>query len=41
LKRIVLLEWQNLPVEEINKYTGRMGQCVEAVDAAKGGHTKF
>jgi transposase len=41
LKAVVLAEWEKLPIEAINRHTGRMRERVEAVLEAKGGHTKF
>lgn len=33
--------WNALPIEDVDKYVNRMGDIVEAVLKAKGGHTKF
>jgi hypothetical protein len=41
LKSIVLAKWENLPMEDINKHTGRMRECVQVLLEAKGGHTNF
>jgi hypothetical protein len=41
LKAVVVAEWEKLPIEAINRHTGRMQERVEAVVGAKGRHTKF
>lgn len=41
LKSAVLQIWEELPIEDIDKHIRRMPDRVEAVLAAKGGHTKF
>ncbi|CAK5272627.1 unnamed protein product [Mycena citricolor] len=41
LKTAILEEWEKLPIEDINKYTGTMVNRVQAVLDAEGGHTRY
>lgn len=41
LKEAVRQAWDQITVDEVDKYAGSMGDRVEAVIAAKGGHTRF
>ena len=41
LKAVVLDAWEQLSLEQIDGHIQRMGDRVEAVLEAKGGHTKF
>jgi hypothetical protein len=41
LRKVILDEWENLPLEDITKHTGSMSAQVEAVVEAQGGHTKY
>jgi len=41
LKAAVLDAWEQLPLEHIDGHIRKMGDRVEAVLKAKGGHTKF
>jgi Transposase len=41
LKKVVMEEWENLDVADINRHTSKMIERVDAVRKAKGGHTKF
>ena len=41
LKAVVLDAWEQLSLEQIDGHIQRMGDHVEAVLEAKGGHTKF
>jgi hypothetical protein len=41
LRAAVLNAWEQLPMEKIDGHIQKMGDCVEAVLKAKGGHTAF
>ena len=41
LRAAVLDAWEQLPTEDIDGHIWKMGDHVEAVLAAKGGHTAF
>ncbi|CAA7265007.1 unnamed protein product [Cyclocybe aegerita] len=41
LHAAVLRAWDEIPIETINRHIGNMGRRVEAVLAARGGHTQF
>jgi transposase len=41
LKEAIKRVWEEIPVEDVNKYIDRMPQIVQALKSAKGGHTKF
>ena len=33
--------WDTLPITDVNKHVNGMGDCVDAIIAAKGGHMRF
>ena len=37
----ILSVWDTLPIEDVDKHINRIHDCVEAILAAKGGHTRF
>ena len=37
----ILSVWDTLPIEDVDKHINRMPDRVEAILAAKGGHTRF
>jgi hypothetical protein len=41
LRAVVINAWEQLPMEQIDGHTWKMGDCIEAVLKAKGGHTTF
>ncbi|CAK5277234.1 unnamed protein product [Mycena citricolor] len=41
LKAAIMEEWDAMPIDDINKHTGRMIDRVQAVLDAEGGHTRF
>ena len=41
LRAAVLAAWDSLPIEDVDKHIITMPDCVQAVLAAKGGHTRF
>jgi hypothetical protein len=41
LRTAVLNAWEQLLMEQINGHIWKMGNCVEAILKAKGGHTTF
>ncbi|KAJ3509185.1 hypothetical protein NLJ89_g5358 [Agrocybe chaxingu] len=41
LRAAVFRAWEEIPLETINRHIGNMGHRVEAVLAARGGHTRF
>ena len=41
LHSAILSVWDTLPIEDVDKHINGMHDCVEAILAAKGGHTRF
>ena len=41
LRAAILSVWDTLPIEDVDKHINRMPDRVEAILAAKGGHTRF
>ena len=41
LRAAILSVWDTLPIEDVDKHINRMHDHVEAILAAKGGHTRF